>query len=103
MSPVFDLGDQYVVAVMTKKVEKGLAKLTDIRTQIEAKVKDQKKAAFLINKLNTLSGDLDAKSAAMEGNAQVRTQKGIKPSTNFLAFSWASSHSHRDSVWYESQ
>ena len=84
VSPVFDLGDQYVVAVMTKKVEKGLAKLTDIRTQIEAKVKDQKKAAFLINKLNTLSGDLDAKSAAMEGNAQVRTQKGIKPSTNSL-------------------
>lgn len=61
ISDVFELQDQYVVAVMTGKQPEGTAKLSEVESEIKAKVLSQKKAEYIQEKLNSLdSEDFDA-------------------------------------------
>ena len=55
VSDVKEIGDQYIVAAMTAEQEKGVANLDEVRNQVERKVRNQKKAETIINKLNGLS------------------------------------------------
>lgn len=51
VSDVFDLGDSYIVAVITEAKEKGIAPLESVRTQITLEVKKEKKAEYIQNEL----------------------------------------------------
>ncbi len=64
LSKVFVLPDQYVVAVLTDITEKGTAELADVRPQIEAIVRRDKKAAKIAEKMNGSS--LEAIASAVK-------------------------------------
>lgn len=51
VSPVFELDNSYVVASLISKKEEGDAKLADVKTQVEAQVRNDKKAAMIAEKL----------------------------------------------------
>jgi parvulin-like peptidyl-prolyl isomerase len=51
LSEVFSLGDKYVIGVVTGIKEKGTAPLKDVKPQIEALVRRQKKGALLAAKM----------------------------------------------------
>jgi peptidyl-prolyl cis-trans isomerase D len=59
VSEVFELEDQYVVALQTGEQEEGTADLADVRAEITRKVRDGKKASIIIEKLNGLDGSYD--------------------------------------------
>ncbi len=54
VSKVFELGNRFVIAVLTEVREKGIAPLEQVETEIEMFVKKDKKAEELINKFNQL-------------------------------------------------
>ncbi|MEM7298894.1 MAG: hypothetical protein AAF391_11585, partial [Bacteroidota bacterium] len=61
VSDVKEVADQYVVMAMTSEQEEGTANLDEVRNQVERKVKNQKKADFIIEKLNGLdASDLES-------------------------------------------
>lgn len=57
VSEVFELGNYYMTAVMTGKQEKGTAKLDAIINEIEAKVRNTKKAEIIKGKIADIVGD----------------------------------------------
>jgi len=57
VSEVFELGNYYMTAVMTGKQEKGTAKLDAIANEIEVKVRNEKKAAIIKEKISDIVGD----------------------------------------------
>ena len=50
-SPIFELGDSYVVGYLKKRKEQGFTPFNDLKTTIEAAVRKEKKAKQLIEKL----------------------------------------------------
>lgn len=52
VSPVFELDNNYIVASLISKKEEGDAKLEDVRAQVEAQVRNDKKAALISERLN---------------------------------------------------
>lgn len=67
VSDVKEIGEDYIVALMTDEQEKGVANLDEVRNQVEQKVKNELKADIIISKLN----DMDA-----EDFDEVATQYG---------------------------
>ena len=57
VSEVFELNDTYMVAVMDGKQEKGTAKLSSVRNEIEGKVRNNKKASLIKDKIASIEGD----------------------------------------------
>lgn len=51
VSPVFELDNAYVVATLVNKKDEGDATLADVREQVELLVRNEKKAAMIIEKL----------------------------------------------------
>lgn len=51
VSPVFELDNAYVVATLVNKKEEGDATLADVREQVELLVRNEKKAAMIVEKL----------------------------------------------------
>ena len=84
VSQVFELDDQYVVAVMTGEQEKGTAKLSDVKLEVTEKVKNQKKGEMIKQKLEGLSGTLDEMAAAYGDDASVLTSSNVKMSSTTL-------------------
>ena len=78
VSDVFELEDHYVVAALTGEKEKGIASLEEVREEVTAQVKNEKRAAMIKEKLNALSGTLEEKAAAY-GDAQVYSASDLKP------------------------
>lgn len=70
VSEVFELDDQYIVAMQTGEQEKGTADLADVRAEITRKVKDEKKASMVKAKLEGLSGTYDEIKAAYGDEAR---------------------------------
>ncbi|MDX5348265.1 MAG: SurA N-terminal domain-containing protein, partial [Hymenobacteraceae bacterium] len=52
VSPVFEVGDQFVVAVLTNKREKGYPAVADIREELTAAVRQEEKAKTIVGKLS---------------------------------------------------
>jgi peptidyl-prolyl cis-trans isomerase D len=50
ISPIFDLGNRYILAVLTEIREKGIAPFEQVKAQIEASVKKDKKAEMISKK-----------------------------------------------------
>jgi peptidyl-prolyl cis-trans isomerase D len=51
MSPVFELGDQFVLAVLSNITEAGTMPLSDVRSRIERQLKNDKKKEILLEQL----------------------------------------------------
>ena len=63
VSPVYEVDDQYVVAALVSKQEKGYAQVSDIREELTAAVRNELKAQQIIDKLKTASGPLEQVAA----------------------------------------
>ena len=84
VSPVYELDDQYVVAVMTGEQEEGTAGLNEVRLEVTEKVKNEKKGELIVQKLKQLSGSLDDIASSYGEDASVLTSSNVKISTTSL-------------------
>jgi peptidyl-prolyl cis-trans isomerase D len=65
VSGVFSLdNNQFVVAILTGKRDKGTARPDDVREEVVVKVRNDLKAEQILNKLKGLSGDIDKVASA---------------------------------------
>lgn len=81
VSDVREVGDSYIVAAMTSEQEEGVANLDEVRNQVERLVRNEKKAASIIAKLNNLDAN-DVESLAIAYGEGARTG-----TTDFQLFS----------------
>lgn len=81
VSPVYELDDQYVVAVMTDEQPEGLANIDLVRLDVTEKVKDEKRGEIITEKLKALSGTLDEIAASYGADASVYSASDIKLSS----------------------
>lgn len=58
-SKVFAIDNAYIVAILVSEREKGLASADDVRQEVTGKVRNELKGDKILEKLNTLTGDLD--------------------------------------------
>ena len=77
VSPVFEIEDQFVVATLTGKREKGYAEVADIRDELTAAVRNEVKAQQIIEKLKGQKGTLDEIAASYGADAVVRTADNV--------------------------
>ncbi|WPP48835.1 peptidylprolyl isomerase [Catalinimonas niigatensis] len=84
LSPVFELDDAYVVAVLTGKTEAGTAPLESVRDEVATKVRAEKKGEQIANKLKGLTGSLDEIASAFGTDANVYSSSDLKMSSNTL-------------------
>ena len=79
-----ELDNQYVVAVMTDEQEEGLSDIELVRLEVTAKVKNEKKAAIIAEKLSGLSGSLDEIAASYGADASVYSTSDLKISAGII-------------------
>lgn len=84
VSDVKDYDGKYVVAVLTGVQEKGTAKLSTVRNEVERKVINEKKAEYIKGKLNASGATLEDIASAYGTEAKVYSQSGLTLSTNAL-------------------
>jgi peptidyl-prolyl cis-trans isomerase D len=84
ISEVFELDNEYIIAVMTEQQDKGAASLEVVRNQVERKVRDVKKANQIIAKLSNADGALDEIAETYGDAAQVIDMSNLKLSGNTL-------------------
>ncbi|MDX1908944.1 MAG: peptidylprolyl isomerase [Bacteroidia bacterium] len=83
ISKVYRVKDSYVVAQVYKRKEEGLKDIEDVRDEVEGKIRAEKKAKLIKDKLAGLSGDLNAMKDAYGAGAFVNTASDISfESTN---------------------
>ncbi|MFV0589790.1 MAG: SurA N-terminal domain-containing protein [Draconibacterium sp.] len=83
-STIFELGDNFVIAVLTNVTEEGIAPFEKVSARIELAVTKEKKAEYLVEKLKTaLAGKSDLNAVAQEMNTEVKNASNI----NFNSFS----------------
>lgn len=83
-SPIFELGDNFVIAVLSQVTEEGVAPLEDVKPRVELAVTKEKKAEVLKEKASAAiseNSDLSAIAAALD--TEVKSANGI----NFNSFS----------------
>ncbi|EMR02419.1 peptidylprolyl isomerase [Cesiribacter andamanensis] len=85
VSRVFEVDDQYVVAVLTGSSEKGLAPVADVREEVTTLVKNEKKAKIIRDRLASMSGSLEEIAQKYGADASVYTASDLKPSAFSLA------------------
>ncbi|MEO9475527.1 MAG: SurA N-terminal domain-containing protein [Cyclobacteriaceae bacterium] len=89
ISDVKEIGDTYVVAGLTSVQEKGTAKLSQVSGEIRTKVLNQKKADYIISKVNELdaedvAGMKDAYGeGARSGSADLTLSSNSFPNVGF--------------------
>jgi peptidyl-prolyl cis-trans isomerase D len=71
VSSVYEIGDQYIVALMTDEIEEGTAALASVRLEVEKKVKNEKMGKLIAEKLAGLDGTLDERAASFGDDATV--------------------------------
>lgn len=84
VSDVFELDDQYLVAVMTGEIEEGTADLETVRLEVTSKVKNEKKGKVISDKLAGMTGSVDEIAAAYGPDASVYSSSSILMSANSL-------------------
>lgn len=84
VSQVFDLEDQYVVAVMTAQVEEGHKPLEVVKDEITPEVKKEVQGRTILEKLKGKTGSLEEIAQAYGSDANVYTSSSLKLSTNSL-------------------
>ncbi len=84
VSDVFDLDDEYVVAIMTNEVEEGFKSFEKTKDEITNAAKNELKAKKIIEKLNAQKGTLEEIAAAFGSDASVYSSSDIKMNSNTL-------------------
>lgn len=84
VSEVFDLENNYVVAVMTGETEEGYKSWEKVKEEITPAVKNELKAKVIIEKLNAQKGSLEEIAKAFGADANVGSASDIKLNTNTL-------------------
>ncbi|MBX2961699.1 MAG: SurA N-terminal domain-containing protein [Cyclobacteriaceae bacterium] len=84
VSDVFDLQDQYAVAVMTGEIEEGYKSLDLVKDEITPAVKNELKGKLIADKLKSMQGSLDEIAAAYGKDATVYTNNSVRLNTNSL-------------------
>ncbi|KAA9339969.1 peptidylprolyl isomerase [Adhaeribacter soli] len=77
VSPVFEVDDQFVVAVLTGKTEKGEQNIEARREELTAAVRNELKANAIKEKLANAKGSLEEIAAKYGPEAQVRTASNV--------------------------
>jgi peptidyl-prolyl cis-trans isomerase D len=77
VSEVFELDDQYLVALLREKREKGDAKLEDVKEMVTARVREEEKAKMIIAKLANTTASLDDIAKTYGQGASVFTQEDV--------------------------
>ncbi len=75
-SPIFELGDNFVVAVLASVVEEGTAPFESVRTSIELAVEKEKKADVLVKRMQTAAAgktDLYSVASALAASVNIAT------------------------------
>lgn len=85
VSPVFSLENAYVVAILTGKREKGTASVDDVRDDVLVKVRNEKKAEVIIEKLKPLKGGLDKIASSYGTSAVFNTANELTFASNSIA------------------
>ena len=77
-SPIFELEDNFVIAVLTDATDDGLASFEDVRARVELNVIKEKKAEYIIEKANaSLTGNTDLGVIATELESTVQNATNI--------------------------
>ncbi|MEM1407351.1 MAG: peptidylprolyl isomerase [Bacteroidota bacterium] len=84
VSQVYELDDNYVVAVMTAETNEGYQSIDNIRNELSVKVKNEKKGQIIIDKLNGLTGTLEEIATAYGDDANVYNSSDLKLTSNSL-------------------
>ncbi|CAN5436002.1 SurA N-terminal domain-containing protein [soil metagenome] len=84
VSPVFELEDNYIIALMTNKTDAGTARLEDVREEVASKVRNELKAQQIISRVNEIQGTLDEVANSYGADANVYTQSDLKLNSNSL-------------------
>jgi peptidyl-prolyl cis-trans isomerase D len=83
-SPIFELGDNFVIAVLTEATDEGIATFDDVRDRVELAVIKEKKTEMLTEKANAaIAGKTDLQAIATELDATVQNTSDI----NFTSYS----------------
>ena len=78
ISKVIRVEDQYILAQVTNKKEEGAKSLDEVREEVAAKVRKEKKSKIIKDKLAGISGgDLNAMKDAYGTGARIGTAEGI--------------------------
>ncbi|WP_461096564.1 peptidylprolyl isomerase [Spirosoma luteolum] len=84
VSTPFEIGDQYVIAVLTNKTDKDKVQVSDYRNELTAKVRNQLKGEQIISKLGNASGSLESIAQKYGAGALVETADDVNLATGFL-------------------
>ena len=77
-SPIFELGNNFVIAVLTKATEEGESTFEEAKTSVELAVTKEKKAEYLVKKAsNALDGKTDLQAVASQLNTSVQNAANI--------------------------
>lgn len=84
VSPVYEINDQFVVATLTGKRDKGYASVEDVREELTAAVREELKAKQILDKLKGQQGSVDQMAAAYGPDAIVRTADNVTLASNSI-------------------
>ena len=84
VSSVYEIGDQYVVALMTGEIEEGTADLASVRLEVEKKVKNEKIGKLIADRLAGLDGTLDERAASFGDDGSVYESSDLSLSSYSL-------------------
>ena len=77
-SPIFELGDNFVIAILTKVTEEGVASFDDVRARVELGAVKDKKAEYLSEKANAAMAEkTDLSAIATELKSTVKNAANI--------------------------
>ena len=84
VSEPFEVGDQYVIAVLTNKTDKDKITVDDYRNELTAKVRNELKGEQIISKLGNATGTLESIAQKYGSGALVETAEDVNLATGFL-------------------
>jgi peptidyl-prolyl cis-trans isomerase D len=84
VSDIFDLQDQYVVAVMTDETEEGYRSLESVKNEIMPEVRKKVKGNIIIERLKETTGTLEEIANAYGNDANVYNSSDLKLASNNL-------------------
>ncbi|MBD2756177.1 peptidylprolyl isomerase [Spirosoma validum] len=84
VSEPFEVGDQYVIAVLTGKTEKDKVEVSDFRNELTTKVRNELKGQQILTKLGNASGSLESIAQKYGAGALVETADDVNLATGFL-------------------
>lgn len=84
VSEVFDVDDQYIVAVISSKKEKGFKSLEDVKAEITPLVQNQKKGEKIIAQLKGKTESLEDLAKLFGNDASVNTSSDLKLNSSNL-------------------